>query len=52
MSTANAVVNQHHGGHDDHHGHEEHSFTGIPSKKILMWAFLSSDSILFTTVRA
>ena len=50
MSTANAVVDQHHGGHDDHHGHEEHSFTGIPSKKILMWAFLASDCMFFGTL--
>ena len=51
MSTANAVVDQHHGGHhDDHHGHEEHSFTGIPNKKVLMWAFLASDCMFFGTL--
>jgi heme/copper-type cytochrome/quinol oxidase subunit 3 len=50
MSTAHAVVDQHHGGHDDHHGHVEHSFTGIPSKKILMWAFLASDCMFFGTL--
>lgn len=40
MSTAQAVV-------DQHHGHEEHSFTGIPNKKVLMWAFLASDCMFF-----
>lgn len=40
MSTAHAVV-------DQHHAHEEHSFTGIPNKKILMWAFLASDCMFF-----
>lgn len=48
MSTAAAAVDHHHD-HDDHH-HEEYSFTGLPHKKILMWAFLASDCMFFGTL--
>jgi heme/copper-type cytochrome/quinol oxidase subunit 3 len=35
--------------HDQHH-HVEHSYTGIPNKKVLMWAFLASDCMFFGTL--
>ncbi len=37
---------------DDHsHGHhEEHTATGIPNKKLMMWAFLASDCMFFGTL--
>jgi len=45
MSSA-AIATDH---HDEHH-HVEHSYTGFPSKKILMWAFLASDCMFFGTL--
>ena len=45
MSSA-AIATDH---HDEHH-HVEHSYTGLPSKKILMWAFLASDCMFFGTL--
>lgn len=36
-------------GHAAHH-HEEYSYTGIPSKKLMMWAFLASDCMFFGTL--
>ena len=35
--------------HAEHH-HEEHSYTGISNKKVLMWAFLASDCMFFGTL--
>lgn len=35
--------------HDEHH-HVEHSYTGIPNKKVMMWAFLASDCMFFGTL--
>lgn len=43
MSTAAAL-------HADQHHHEEYSYTGTPSKKIMMWAFLASDCMFFGTL--
>lgn len=48
MSTAAIAADQHHEHHEHHH--EEYSYTGLPSKKILMWAFLSSDCMFFGTL--
>jgi len=49
MSSAAITADQHH--HDQHeHHHVEHSYTGLPSKKILMWAFLASDCMFFGTL--
>ena len=45
MSSA-AIATDH---HDEHH-QVEHSYTGLPSKKILMWAFLASDCMFFGTL--
>lgn len=45
MSSAALAVDH----HDDHH-HEEYSYTGVPSKKILMWTFLASDCMFFATL--
>lgn len=47
MSTASAVVEQQHG-HDEHH--EVYTYTGIPHKKLIMWAFLASDCMFFGTL--
>jgi heme/copper-type cytochrome/quinol oxidase subunit 3 len=33
-------------GHIDHH-HDHTTSTGIPNKKLLMWAFLASDCMFF-----
>lgn len=46
---SHAVAVEQHSHHDDHH-HEEYSYTGIPNKKIMMWAFLSSDCMFFGTL--
>ncbi len=46
MSTVTAT-------HADDHGHghhEEHTSTGIPNKKLMMWAFLASDCMFFGTL--
>jgi heme/copper-type cytochrome/quinol oxidase subunit 3 len=47
MSHATTVDHQHQ--HAEHH-HEEHSYTGIPNKKVMMWAFLASDCMFFGTL--
>lgn len=31
----------------EHSGHLEHNSTGIPNKKLFMWAFLASDCMMF-----
>lgn len=36
-------------GHIDHH-HDSTTATGIPNKKLLMWAFLASDCMFFGTL--
>lgn len=38
-------------GHIDHH-HDATTTTGIPNKKLLMWAFLASDCMFFGTLIA
>lgn len=45
MSSAAIHADEHH----EHH-HEEYSYTGTPSKKIMMWAFLASDCMFFGTL--
>ena len=34
----------------DHGHHEEYTITGIPHKKVCMWAFLASDCMFFGTL--
>src|SRR6187402_1010923 len=38
-----------HAGPIDHH-HDPSTSTGIPNKKLLMWAFLASDCMFFATL--
>ena len=38
-----------HAGTIDHH-HDPSTSTGIPNKKLLMWAFLASDCMFFATL--
>ncbi len=48
MSEATAIsADQEH--HDDH-GHHAPTNTGIPNKKLAMWAFLASDCMFFGTL--
>ena len=38
-----------HAGTIDHH-HDPSTSTGIPNKKLLLWAFLASDCMFFATL--
>ena len=56
MATAIEVETAHGAGHDDHggHGHADHppTSTGLDSRKMLMWLFLTSDCMFFGTLIA
>jgi cytochrome c oxidase subunit 3/cytochrome o ubiquinol oxidase subunit 3 len=56
LATAIDVQSAHGAGHDDHggHGHADHppTSTGLNSRKILMWLFLTSDCMFFGTLIA
>ncbi len=56
MATAIEVVTAHGAGHDGHGGHDhaDHppSSTGLDSRKMLMWLFLTSDCMFFGTLIA
>ncbi|MFN8591743.1 MAG: cytochrome c oxidase subunit 3 [Thermomicrobiales bacterium] len=56
MATAIAVETEHGAGHDIHggHGHSDHppTSTGLNSRKLLMWLFLTSDCMFFGTLIA
>ncbi len=56
MATAIEVKTAHGAGHDSHdgHGHSDHppTSTGLNSRKMLMWLFLTSDCMFFGTLIA
>ena len=56
MATAIEVQTAHGAGHDSHdgHGHSDHppTSTGLNSRKMLMWLFLTSDCMFFGTLIA
>ncbi len=53
-TTAVQVEQAHGGGHGTGHGHAEHppTSTGLDHRKLLMWAFLSSDCVFFASLIA
>ena len=53
-TTAVQVEQAHGGGHGTGHGHAEHppTSTGLDHRKLLMWAFLSSDCVFFGSLIA
>jgi heme/copper-type cytochrome/quinol oxidase subunit 3 len=56
LATAIEVETAHGSGHESHdgHGHSEHppTSTGLDSRKMLMWLFLTSDCMFFGTLIA
>jgi heme/copper-type cytochrome/quinol oxidase subunit 3 len=56
LATAIEVETAHGAGHDSHdgHGHSDHppTSTGLNSRKMLMWLFLTSDCMFFGTLIA
>jgi cytochrome c oxidase subunit 3/cytochrome o ubiquinol oxidase subunit 3 len=56
LATAIEVQTAHGAGHDSHdgHGHSDHppTSTGLNSRKMLMWLFLTSDCMFFGTLIA
>ena len=56
MATAIEVVTAHGAGHDSHGGHDHADHpppsTGLDSRKMLMWLFLTSDCMFFGTLIA
>jgi heme/copper-type cytochrome/quinol oxidase subunit 3 len=56
LATAIEVVTAHGAGHDSHGGHDHSDHpapsTGLDSRKMLMWVFLTSDCMFFGTLIA